>query len=177
MNIEGWRQFLKDRLWAGDTLRTTPLKNTHLNLKFFTDRCSHKSEVKSFAVNFGRKSENQKCIRRHYKDEMVDWLTVEENTARGKLRWIDWLKAEGNKYFIFSWVFNWLTSALGHLSIRINFWTSKNKQGTSCRLRNSCTFFNLLGSKQECTGKKFVSIDVVVPWKWRQFNPSKTIQL
>lgn len=173
MNIEGWRQFLKDRLWAGDTLTTTPLKNTHLNLKFFTDRCSHKSEVKSFAINFGRKSENQKRVRRHYKDELVD---CGRKYHAGKLRWNGWLKAEGNKYFIFSWVFNWLTSALDHLSIRINFWTSKNKQGTAC-LRNSCTFFTLLGSKQECTGKKSVSIDVVVSWKWRQFNPSKTIQL
>lgn len=156
MNIEGWRQFLKDRLWAGDTLTTIPRENTHLNLKFFTDICRHKSEVKRFAVNFGRKSENQKLVnRRHYKDEWADWLTVEENTARGKLRWNGWLKAEGNRYFIFSWVFNWLTSALDHLSIRINFWTSKNKQGTACRLRNSCTFFNLFGSKQdpECTGK------------------------
>ena len=41
--------FLKDRLWAGDTL-------------------------------------NQKRVGRHNKDELVDWLTVEENTARRKLR-------------------------------------------------------------------------------------------
>ena len=79
---------LKDRLWAGDSLTTIPReKHSTLNLKFFTDICRHKSEVKSFAVNFGRKSENHKRVnRRHYKDELVDWLTVEENTARGKFK-------------------------------------------------------------------------------------------